>query len=178
MYDNSNDGDDLSQYHPFYSDRVIRACRGKPTRAAFRLTETGCIEWQGSTNSKGYGFANGQLVHRTAWETIHGEVPDGHHVHHHCRNKLCANVDHLEPLRPEDHARADGRPLKLNEDKVRQIIALVRLGATQREVAELFGISRPYVSLIASRQRWRSVAIDALAREEGESSLSLRRLAA
>jgi len=154
----SNTSTEVQQeLHSFYRARTIRACRGRPSRPGFVLRQGRCIEWQGACNSKGYGYANGALVHRTAWEAICGPIPEGYEVHHRCRNKKCANVEHLEPLTREEHARAEGRTLKLDESKVQNILALVAVGVTQREIAERHGIARPYVSLIKSRRRWRWV---------------------
>lgn len=45
------------------------------------------------------------LVHRMAWETLVGPIPDGHHVHHACENRLCFNPEHLALLPPILHVR-------------------------------------------------------------------------
>lgn len=70
--------------------------------------ETGCWVWQGSA-SKGYGGFNayGQftLTHRFAYEALVGPIPDGLEVDHLCRNSLCANPDHLEPVTPQENKR-------------------------------------------------------------------------
>lgn len=70
-----------------------------------RHTDTGCIEWSGSVDSKGYGIIGkggrgGGIVrvHRFVYETIHGCVPDGLELDHLCRNKRCCRISHLEPV--------------------------------------------------------------------------------
>ena len=35
------------------------------------------------------------MVHRLAWEEVHGPVPDGLSVLHRCDVKGCVNIDHL-----------------------------------------------------------------------------------
>lgn len=70
-------------------------------RLAARLLAmpSGCIEWVGPRNWKGYGttwFRGGKHgVHRIAWILAHGEIPDGMHVMHACDNPPCCNIDHL-----------------------------------------------------------------------------------
>lgn len=64
---------------------------------------TGCILWTGGVNGGGYGRFNfgtdrGRLAHRVLWERANGPVPEGLNLDHLCRNKLCVNVDHLEPV--------------------------------------------------------------------------------
>lgn len=70
-------------------------------RLARRLlpTTSGCLEWTGYTNVRGYGRIafNGRTVgaHRLAWELVNGPIPDGMNVLHHCDNPPCCNVGHL-----------------------------------------------------------------------------------
>ncbi|MCW2898854.1 MAG: hypothetical protein JWO67_1119 [Streptosporangiaceae bacterium] len=74
---------------------------------------TGCRLWTGCTNSKGYGVisVNGErkLVHRVAWELERGPIPDGLTIDHvydrGCRHKLCAWVEHLEPVTGGENTR-------------------------------------------------------------------------
>lgn len=61
--------------------------------------ETGCWEWQGYTNKKGYGSIriNGmkQRVHRAMYNLFYGAIPNGMLVCHRCDNPKCCNPDHL-----------------------------------------------------------------------------------
>lgn len=64
--------------------------------------------WQAGTNRVGYGIFHPHTTtdnrkvyaHRWAYEQRFGAVPDGMHLDHLCRNTLCVNPDHLEPVTP------------------------------------------------------------------------------
>ena len=54
----------------------------------------------------GYGRDEHNLyAHRLAWEAEHGPIPEKHSIHHHCGNKPCLNVEHMELLTTSDHCR-------------------------------------------------------------------------
>lgn len=61
-----------------------------------------CWEWRGARSDNGYGtFWNGQrtvLVHRWSYEHHVGPIPEGLTIDHLCRNRLCVNPAHLEPV--------------------------------------------------------------------------------
>lgn len=61
-----------------------------------------CWPWQGAKSNTGYGqFSLGGktvLAHRTAYELFVGPIPDGLTLDHLCRNRICANTKHLEPV--------------------------------------------------------------------------------
>ena len=62
-----------------------------------------CWEWQGSKDQNGYGtfFARPgkwQKPHRAVWEYLVGELSDDVQLDHLCRNRVCCNPDHLEPV--------------------------------------------------------------------------------
>lgn len=70
----------------------------------FRVAPSGCHEWTGSTNGKGYGVLligiDGRkrllLAHRLQFMRYHGKIPDGLVIMHRCDNKRCLNIDHLQ----------------------------------------------------------------------------------
>lgn len=69
------------------------------------VTDTGCWQWTGATNRNGYGWGQqrpGQpyrVMHRIMWEDHHNTpVPEGLQLDHLCRNRLCCNPTHLEPV--------------------------------------------------------------------------------
>lgn len=68
--------------------------------------ENGCIEWTAGTNGVGYGIIHlGRdggfkkvYAHRWHYEYMKGPIPEGLHLDHLCRNTLCVNPEHLEPV--------------------------------------------------------------------------------
>lgn len=68
------------------------------------LTDRGCWQWAGSIQAEsGYGYirlspTKRSRVHRVAYESIVGPIPDGLQLDHLCRNRACLNPAHLEPV--------------------------------------------------------------------------------
>lgn len=70
----------------------------------------GCWWWRSETANGGYGlFRTGssaaktvqrKLAHRWSYEHLIGPIPQGLQLDHLCRNPLCVNPDHLEPVTP------------------------------------------------------------------------------
>jgi len=94
----------------------------KPTtppieRALARLTvaASGCWEYP-TLNESGYGVIGAGprggktiRVHRLVFEYVNGPIPDGLHLDHLCRNRACANPDHLEPVTAGENVRRGER---------------------------------------------------------------------
>jgi len=67
----------------------------------------GHIEFNGLRfycDSSGYYSARIRL-HRAVWESHHGPIPDGHHVHHINRDKSDNRIENLELLPHGEHSR-------------------------------------------------------------------------
>lgn len=65
-------------------------------------SDTGCWEWQGATNSRGYGCLGRDekawLAHRYAYTLVSGPIPEGYQVDHLCKNVVCVRPLHLEAV--------------------------------------------------------------------------------
>lgn len=84
-------------------NRLARMSRPDPT--------SGCIEWTGFRDSKGYGMVGSdrdtgeQMAHRMAWVIARGRIPRGLTIDHLCRNTGCVNVEHMEVVTPSENSR-------------------------------------------------------------------------
>lgn len=56
-----------------------------------------CWMWIGPQR-KGYGYLFGRNAHRVIYERLVSDVPAGLELDHLCRNPLCVNPAHLEPV--------------------------------------------------------------------------------
>lgn len=87
--------------------------------------ENGCTEWRAGTNGVGYGFlrlgpADGSrrmYAHRWFYEFYVGPIPEGAHLDHLCRNTLCVNPDHLEPVTQKENVLRGVGPCAVNAEK-------------------------------------------------------------
>lgn len=116
-----------------------------------------CWVWQGSVNKvTGYGGVTVNYrykgAHRAVYEGLVGAVPKGYELDHLCRNRLCVNPLHLEPVtRKENVRRSTATKLSLNQ--VAQVRKLAGTGLKQAEIAEAFEISPCHVSRLINYKR-------------------------
>lgn len=80
-----------------------RRCSTECRFLALVEMEPGCWTWTGSQDGKGYGQMkllglSPVKAHRISYELSVGPIPEGMQLDHLCRNRLCVNPDHLEPV--------------------------------------------------------------------------------
>lgn len=68
-----------------------------------------CWEWTGGGGSDSYGRVRmggrSWYTHQIAFQLVNGDIPQGNHVHHECRNKRCCNPFHLKSVTAAEHLR-------------------------------------------------------------------------
>lgn len=132
-----------------------------------------CWEWGATILDSGYGqvwaWGKRRRAHRVSWQLVHASpLGDNDLVLHRCDNRKCVRPEHLyvgtheENMRDRSERDRVHRPkgiahpsAKLTEDDVRVIRTLP---ATQRALAEKFGVSQATISLIRQRKHWGHVA--------------------
>lgn len=62
----------------------------------------GCWLWTGSLNASGY---SSHLAHRTFYELLIAEIPQGMQLDHLCRVRNCVNPHHMEVVTPQENKR-------------------------------------------------------------------------
>lgn len=145
-------------------------------RRGLRLNEkTGCLEWTGHCHWKGHGQisiggrnAGIGYTHVVAWEMENGPVPEGMIVCHRCDSPACCNPEHLFLGTRADctalmvsknrHSHGERHAVKLNSSIVLRIKELLRLGLTQQEIADDFGVARSMIGLIKQGKRWKHLS--------------------
>lgn len=74
----------------------------------YKVNDNGCWIWFGA-KGRGYGVISfdgkGRVAHRLAYELLHGPVPKGLELDHVCKNGLCVNPAHLEPVTHSENCR-------------------------------------------------------------------------
>jgi hypothetical protein len=123
-------------------------------------------QWECDTRppvaASGYAREGGKLAHRAVWMRIHGPIPEGMHVLHHCDIRNCREYRHLWLGTNADNVRdreEKGRGVNFsnstnNSDRPGdlshktklftperiEIIGLIAHGARKDVVAEQFGV--------------------------------------
>lgn len=139
-------------------------------------TPSGCWEWQGALNNRGYGqLGRGgvhHLAHRYAWVLVFGDIAPGLVVCHACDNRRCVRPSHLflgthldnnRDMTRKGRARHPSVPRKLTDDDVRTIRTLHLAGVhpargtgqSTTELARRFGVTRQYITQVVAG-RWRA----------------------
>ncbi|MCU0905634.1 MAG: HNH endonuclease [Tabrizicola sp.] len=137
-----------------------------------RDERTGCKNFTGCKVGAGYGRLRiGEkiiLAHRHAYELENGPIPAGMLVCHKCDNPACCNHEHLflgsQITNMQDRAgkgrygtQAKGQSngaAKLTDADIPAIRKLLAEGRRQKDIAEMYGVTQPLISMIALRKKW------------------------
>lgn len=142
-------------------------------------TETGCWEYQGCCQSKGYGFINTSIgsnkhsytLHRLSYYYHKHTDPASLVVRHDCDNRVCINPAHLRIGTHKDNSRdamERGRTQKgekhylskLTNECVINIKRRLREGnETLAEIAKDFGVQRATVGDIKTGRNWKHIQL-------------------
>jgi hypothetical protein len=124
--------------------------------------EGDCWMWVGCVSARKYGsFRVGGrdgktcIAHRVAYELLMGPIPRGTVLDHLCREKLCVNPAHLEPVSQHENIKRAHfkRVIKVRDEDVEEIRARYSAGGiTQTELAEEYGVSSRCVSYYVNGQ--------------------------
>ena len=126
-----------------------------------------CWDWTGSITRVGYGKMGLNYkhvaTHRLAYELFTGPIPKDRDVCHACDNKKCCNPGHLFIGTAKDNiedAAIKGRMVhRLEPDDVRRIRRVyIGGGATQKELADEYGVTQTAIHKVTTRQSWKHVA--------------------
>lgn len=135
-----------------------------------RLAASGCWEWVGSKDGRGYGvFCRGNKTcraHRISYEAYKGKIPADMVICHSCDNPSCINPDHLRVGTMKENMadrEARGRrdvkgeqigTSKLTESDVREIrSSSLSLAA----ISEKYGIDKSNAWLVKTGRSWKHV---------------------
>jgi transposase len=120
---------------------------------------TPCMIWQGPLDPKtGYATTTYKgvtsTVHRHLYQAVHDvDLPRNITVDHQCNQRDCQSLNHLKAMTHADNIRRSPNT-KLTKEAVHIIRAS---SASNRELAERFGVSEGYIPLVKNGTRWADV---------------------
>lgn len=140
---------------------------------------SGCWLWSGSLTYEGYGQVRPgdgtrrmARVHRLVWEAMHGPIPAGMSVLHHCDNRACCNADahlylgtHADNMLdvvsrcrnkkpPGAYRGSDNGRAKLTPDDVAALRQARREGVTNIQLAGQYGVAATTISHAITGKSW------------------------
>jgi hypothetical protein len=135
---------------------------------------SGCWLWMSRLSTNGYGLIlNGPRhkrtpiqAHRLSYGLYKGPIEPGLCVCHRCDTKACVNPDHLylgtHQRNMDDAAKNGLMGRALNIEQVKEIARLFAAGASNRQVADIFGVAMSTVQRIRNGETWHHTTRNAL----------------
>lgn len=135
---------------------LIKPCRlwpGKRTRAGYGRVYFGTKRW---------------AAHRFVWWMLHGDIPDGLEVCHHCDNPPCFEPTHLflgttqdnkaDSIRKSRHARGTRcGQAKLTDQDILDIRAAIAAGETNLSISKRYPVNDASISNIRTGHTWKHI---------------------
>lgn len=139
-------------------------------------SETGCWNWTKAVSNHKNSYGRMRvgdkivLVPRYSYEFFIGPIPNGLVVRHKCDNPPCFNPEHLMVGEPVDNVQdsiergrrnqAKGsqcKHAKLTKKQVLKIRRMLADGSRDKEVANIYGMSRSAIGQIRRRETWNHI---------------------
>jgi hypothetical protein len=130
----------------------------------------GCWLWTGTMGAGGYGRLRSgrrgdsrtELAHRVMWEAVHGPIPPGGDVLHHCDTPACVRPDHLYLGNDADNARdrterERGRKILTAREVVAIRAAYATGDWTMQALGRIYGVAVPTIHNVVHRVTWKHV---------------------
>lgn len=135
--------------------------------AGWTVTETGCWEWAGRLDKKGYGVLalrekRQVFAHRTAYSVWVGDLVDGLSICHRCDNPKCINPEHLwqgstlENLQ-DMTVKERGNTRKLTAADVVEIRERRENRESMNDLAKEFGVHESTIRNAVKGRTWKHV---------------------
>jgi hypothetical protein len=116
---------------------------------------TRCWVWVLGTNGV-YGMIDKQPAHRVIYKKYKKKLSKKLQLDHLCKNTLCVNPDHLEPVTAAINIQRS-RLAKLNADDVIEIRRRFALGVNQDALAREYGVTTASIYNVVMRRTWKNI---------------------
>lgn len=122
---------------------------------------SGCWVWQRCKSPEGYAKSirvdgHAYAPHRFYYEQKYGPIPAGLALDHLCKNRLCVNPDHLQPVTQTQNTRRS-RIAKLTETDAANIKSMFAQGYSKRRLARMFGVCHTTIADLLNGVTWKDI---------------------